>query len=123
MRLRLVWGVKFEICPSLSGFTAHAVHGHGARFKLHKTPREWRESGRGIIGQNGANSGKASSTLETLKPATGAGFSVFSRVFLDPLEVVLSHQTRVRIPVALPAACDVAIAPSLVLAMAAILSD
>src|SRR5207247_8759554 len=43
--------VKFEICPSLSGFTAHAVHGHGARFKLHKTPREWRESGRGNFGQ------------------------------------------------------------------------
>ena len=93
---------NFEICPSLSGFAARAVHGHGARFKLHKTSREWRESGRGIIGQNGANSGKASSTLETLKPATGAGFSVFSRVFLDPLEVVLSHQTRVRIPVAPP---------------------
>ncbi len=68
---------NFEICPSLSGFTAHAVHGHGARFKLHKTPREWRESGRGIIEQNGANSGKTSSTLETLKPAPVAGFVVF----------------------------------------------
>src|SRR5207247_7290416 len=47
------------------------------QIQVAKTPREWRESGRGIIEQNGANSGKTSSTLETLKPATGAGFSVF----------------------------------------------
>src|SRR5437773_850014 len=89
------WSVPFRLYP-------HAVHGRGGRFKLHKTPREWRESGRGIIEQNGANSGKTSSTPETLKPAPVAGFSVFSRVFVDPLELVLSHQTRVRIPVALP---------------------